>query len=157
VVEGYLAGVHRSPLHGRSVDFAEHRPYSYGDELRHVDWRLWGRSDRFYVKLYEEETNVRCYFLVDASASMGYASGAVNKFDYAATLAASLACILLQQQDAVALRIIAGRPPPTPQHSDCSAGRSSSARRAARPISAACFTSWPTASAGGASSCCSAT
>ncbi len=105
VVEGYLAGLHRSPFHGRSVEFAEHRPYTFGDELKHIDWRLWARSDRFYVKLYEEETNVRAHFLMDASASMGYRSGSLSKYDYGATLAASLAYLLLLQQDAVGLTV----------------------------------------------------
>jgi len=105
IVEGYLAGLHRSPFHGRSVEFAEHRPYSPGYELKHVDWRLWARSDRFYVKLYEEETNVRAHFLMDASASMAYCSGPMSKYDYGATLAASLAYLLLMQQDAVGLTV----------------------------------------------------
>jgi uncharacterized protein (DUF58 family) len=105
VVEGYLAGLHRSPLHGRSVEFAEHRPYTPGHEVRRVDWRLWARTDRFYVKLYEEETNVRAHFLVDASASMGYGSGEETKYDYGALLASSLACLLLMQQDAVGLTL----------------------------------------------------
>ncbi|MFW6188861.1 MAG: DUF58 domain-containing protein [Planctomycetota bacterium] len=105
VVEGYLAGLHRSPYHGWSVEFAEHRPYSPGDELRHIDWKLWARSDRFFVKLYEEETNVRAQFLVDASASMGYASGQTTKYDYGCTLAASLAYLLLTQRDAVGLTL----------------------------------------------------
>ncbi|NLW51301.1 MAG: DUF58 domain-containing protein [Candidatus Brocadiaceae bacterium] len=105
IVEGYLTGLHRSPLHGRSVEFAEHRPYTPGHELRHVDWRLWARTDRFYVKLYEEETNVRAHFLVDASASMGYASGDCTKYACGAVLASSLACLLLMQQDAVGLAL----------------------------------------------------
>jgi uncharacterized protein (DUF58 family) len=105
VVEGYLAGLHRSPFHGRSVEFAEHRPYSPGDELKHMDWKLWARSDRFYVKLYEEETNVRAYFLMDASGSMAYSSGPMSKYDYGATLGASLALLLLMQQDAVGLTL----------------------------------------------------
>jgi uncharacterized protein (DUF58 family) len=105
VVEGYLAGLHRSPFHGRSVEFAEHRPYTPGHEVRHVDWRLWARTDRFYVKLYEEDTNVRAHFLMDASASMGYGSGGETKYDYGAVLASSLACLLLQQQDAVGLTL----------------------------------------------------
>ncbi len=109
VVEGYLAGLHRSPFHGRSVEFAEHRPYTPGHELKHIDWRLWARSDRFYVKLYEEETNVRAQFLMDASASMGYRSGAMSKYDYGATLAASLAYLLLLQQDAVGLTVFDAR------------------------------------------------
>jgi uncharacterized protein (DUF58 family) len=105
IVEGYLSGLHRSPLHGRSVEFAEHRPYSPGYELKHIDWKLWARSDRFYVKLYEEETNVRAYFLMDASGSMAYASGAMSKYDYGATLAAALAFLLLMQRDAVGLTV----------------------------------------------------
>lgn len=117
VVEGYLAGLHRSPFHGRSVEFAEHRPYSPGDEVQHIDWRLWARSDRFYVKLYEAESNVRAYFLMDASGSMAYRSGAMSKYDYGATLAASLAYLLLMQQDAVGLTLfdteVRGELPPT--------------------------------------------
>ncbi len=109
VVEGYLAGLHRSPYHGRSVDFAEHRPYNPGDEPRHIDWKLWARSDRYFVKLYEEETNVRAYFLMDASGSMEYRSGAMSKYDYGATLAASLARLLLLQQDAVGLTVFGER------------------------------------------------
>ncbi len=105
LVEGYLAGLHTSPFHGRSVEFAEHRPYSPGDELKRVDWKLWARSDRFYVKLFEEETNLRAYFLLDASGSMAYRSGAMSKFDYGATLAAGLAYLLLSQQDAVGLTL----------------------------------------------------
>ncbi|MHC4788154.1 MAG: DUF58 domain-containing protein [Planctomycetota bacterium] len=105
IVEGYLAGLHRSPFHGRSVEFAEHRPYSQGDELKRIDWKVWARSDRFYVKLYEQETNVRTYFLMDASGSMGYGSEALSKYDYGATLAAALAYLLLVQQDAVGLTV----------------------------------------------------
>jgi uncharacterized protein (DUF58 family) len=105
IVEGYLTGLHRSPFHGRSVEFAEHRPYSPGYGLRHIDWKLWARSDRFYVKLYEEETNVRAYFLMDASGSMAYSSGPISKYDYGATLAACLAFLLLMQQDAVGLTV----------------------------------------------------
>ena len=105
VVEGYLSGLHRSPYHGVSVEFAEHRPYSAGDETKHVDWKLWARSDRFYLKLYEAETNVRAYLLMDGSQSMAYASGPMSKFDYGATLAASLAYLLLRQQDAVGLTL----------------------------------------------------
>lgn len=105
IVEGYLSGLHRSPFHGRSVEFAEYRPYAPGDELRHVDWKLWARSDRYYVKLYEEESNVRAHFLMDASGSMGYGSRPPGKFAYGATLAASLAYLLLLQQDAVGLSV----------------------------------------------------
>ncbi len=103
IVEGYLAGLHRSPMHGRSVEFAQHRAYAAGDEIRHIDWRLWARSDRFFVKLSEPDTNLPAYFLMDASGSMGYGSGAMTKYDYGCALGAALACLLLMQQDAVGL------------------------------------------------------
>jgi uncharacterized protein (DUF58 family) len=105
VVEGYLAGLHRSPFHGRSVEFAEHRPYTPGYELKHIDWKVWARTDRFYVKLYEEETNLRAYFLMDASGSMAYRTAPMSKYDYGATLAASLAYLLLMQGDAAGLTL----------------------------------------------------
>jgi len=104
VVEGFLAGLHKSPYHGFSVEFAEHRQYIPGDPFKHVDWKLYGKSDRFYVKIYEQETNLRSYLLLDASASMGYASpGRVSKFRYASFLAAALSYLMLMQQDAVGL------------------------------------------------------
>jgi len=103
VVQGTISGLNRSLLHGLSVEFAEHRPYAWGDDLRHIDWKVWARADRLYVKLYEEETNMRAYFLLDSSNSMRYASGAMSKYDYACTLAASLAYLLLNQQDACGL------------------------------------------------------
>ncbi len=106
VLEGYLAGTHRSPFHGLNVEFAEHRAYAPGQALQHVDWRLWARSDRLYVKLFEEETNVRAYFFVDGSGSMAYGSGGTSKYDYAATAAASLAGLLLMRQDAVGLTVL---------------------------------------------------
>jgi uncharacterized protein (DUF58 family) len=102
VVEGFITGQHRSPYHGFAVEFATHREYSPGDNLRHIDWKLWSRSDRLYIKEYEEETNLKCTILLDASKSMQY-GGAWRKFDYAATAAASLAYLLQQQQDAVGL------------------------------------------------------
>ena len=103
VVEGLMAGLHRSSLRGLSVEFSEHRPYAPGDELRRIDWKLFGRQDRYYVKEYEAETNLRAHLFVDASASMGYAGGGVSKFDCAATIAASLAYLMLLQRDAVGL------------------------------------------------------
>ncbi len=102
IVAGYISGMHRSPYRGFSVEFAEHREYVPGDDLRHVDWRLFGRADRFYVKQYEVETNLRCYLLMDASESMAYGSP-VSKFDYARTLAASLAYLVIDHQDAAGL------------------------------------------------------
>jgi len=107
VVEGIVSGMHRSPYHGFSVEFSQHREYVPGDDLRHLDWRVFGKSDRFYVKQYEEETNLRAHLLVDCSSSMRYPEhaddGRWTKFEYAATLAASLAYLLIHQQDAVGL------------------------------------------------------
>ncbi|MCD6377603.1 MAG: DUF58 domain-containing protein, partial [Planctomycetes bacterium] len=105
VVEGFISGMHRSPFRGGSVEFAEHREYVPGDDLKHLDWKVLGRTDRLYIKQYEEETNLRATFLVDVSESMRYGGreGRMNKFHYAACLAASLAMLLLNQQDAVGL------------------------------------------------------
>jgi uncharacterized protein (DUF58 family) len=101
IVEGSITGLHRSPFHGSSVEFAEHREYVPGDDIRHIDWKVFGRSDRFYIKQFEEETNLRVQLVLDASESMTYGSGAMSKLDYARTLAASLAYLILGQQDAV--------------------------------------------------------
>ena len=102
VVEGTLWGIHRSPHHGQSVEFAEHKTYAPGDDLRHIDWKAYGKFDKYYVKKYEEETELSGYLLLDCSGSMGYArAGAVTKLTYAAYLAASMAYLLLRQQDRV--------------------------------------------------------
>src|SRR4051812_40821040 len=93
--------MHRSPYFGRSVEFLQHREYSVGDDLRHVDWKVWAKQDRFYVKQFEEETNLRLTLLVDVSNSMRYGAGPLNKFEYAATIAVSLAYLAILQQDAV--------------------------------------------------------
>src|SRR5438270_6038656 len=111
IVEGYLSGMHKSPYHGFSVEFAEHREYVPGDDLKHLDWKVYGRTGRFYHKQYEEETNLTCWLLVDASESMGYGSGPaggdgrplVSKYDYACMAAAALAYLVLQQQDSAGL------------------------------------------------------
>jgi uncharacterized protein (DUF58 family) len=104
VVEGSFSGMHKSPHRGFSVEFAEHREYSPGMDPRHVDWRVLGRRDKLYVKQYEEETSLRCYLLLDKSASMGYKSGAaVTKLEYGSFLAASLAYLMAFQHDAVGL------------------------------------------------------
>ena len=107
VVEGLQTGTHRSPHKGHSVDFADHRPYVPGDDLRHLDWKVLGRSDRLVLKRYEAETDMGCTMVVDGSASMGYRGerAAVSKFRYAAALAASMAYLLLQQQDRAGLVI----------------------------------------------------
>lgn len=105
IVEGFLSGVHKSPYKGFSAEFAEHRQYYPGDEIRHIDWRVWGKTDRHYVKEYEEETNLKAYLLVDASGSMAYRGRHASKFDYARYVAASLAYLMLHQRDAVGLAI----------------------------------------------------
>lgn len=103
LVEGYLSGMHKSPYHGFSVEFAQHREYVPGDDIKHIDWKVYGRTGRYYLKQYEEETNLICWLVVDTSESMQYASGAVSKFDYAAMSAAALAYLILNQQDSVGL------------------------------------------------------
>ncbi len=103
VVEGFYSGLHRSPYHGFSVEFSEYRQYSPGDDPRYLDWRLYARSDRYYIKRFEDETNLRCYLLVDLSRSMGYGSLEYTKVEYARTAAATLAYFLSTQRDAVGL------------------------------------------------------
>ena len=104
VVEGFVTGMHKSPYRGFSVEFAQHREYVPGDDLRHLDWKIFGKSDRFVIKQYEEETNLRAHLFLDQSESMNYgADGTMSKFDYAATSCASLAFMIQQQADAVGL------------------------------------------------------
>lgn len=103
VVEGVMTGLHRSPFKGFSVEFAEHRQYGPGDEIRHIDWRAFGKTDRYYVKEYEEETNLRAYLVVDTSGSMAYSGRCGPKLDHARTLAAALAYLMISQRDAVGL------------------------------------------------------
>lgn len=105
IVEGYVSGLHKSPYHGFSIEFAEHREYVSGDDLRYVDWKVFGKSDRFYLKQYEEETNFACYILLDTSESMRYQSPGApcSKLQYAQYVAAALSYLILQQQDSVGL------------------------------------------------------
>jgi uncharacterized protein (DUF58 family) len=118
VVEGVLTGLHRSPHHGSSIEFAEHKEYAPGDDIRHVDWKVYGRADRFYLKKFEDETNLRAFLVVDVSGSMGYpdaGSGAtgtarLTKLAYASVMAAALAHLLVRQHDAVGLLTFAERP-----------------------------------------------
>jgi len=108
VVEGFITGLHKSPYHGFSVEFAEHRPYLPGDAIRNIDWKLFARTDRYYIKQFEEETNLKAHIVVDASRSMNFSSDPkhlVTKFRYATLLAASLAYLLTRQQDAVGLAL----------------------------------------------------
>lgn len=112
VVEGFVSGMHKSPYKGYSVEFANHRPYVPGDDIRHLDWRVYAKADRFFIKEYEEETNMRVHLLLDCSGSMAYpehpGTGRMTKWDYASTLAASLAHLLIYQQDGVGLTLFDG-------------------------------------------------
>jgi uncharacterized protein (DUF58 family) len=103
VVEGFISGMHRSPFFGHSVEFVQHREYVPGDDLRHLDWKVWSKTDRYYVKQYEEETNLRSTIVVDVSESMHYGRGPLNKYAYGCTIAACLGYLLLRQQDSVGL------------------------------------------------------
>ena len=105
VVEGFIVGLHKSPYHGFSVEFAEHRAYGPGDNLRYLDWRLYGKTDRFFVKQFEEETNLKAHIMLDTSRSMAYASGELSKLQYGSYLSAALTYLLLRQQDAVGLTL----------------------------------------------------
>ena len=105
IVEGYMAGAHKSPYRGFAVEFSQHREYVPGDDTRHLDWKVLGRSDRYYIKQYEQETNYVAHILLDGSESMKYGSGKVTKFDYARTVAACLAYLVLLQRDAASLGI----------------------------------------------------
>lgn len=106
VVEGFITGLHKSPYHGFSVEFAEHRPYMPGDEIKHVDWKIYGKTDRYYIKQYEEETNLKAYIVLDTSRSMAYASeGNMPKIQYASFLVAALSYMMIKQQDAVGLAL----------------------------------------------------
>ena len=100
VVEGFISGMHKSPVFGHSIEFVQHREYTVGDDIRHLDWKVWSKTDRFYIKQYEAETNLRCNVVLDVSESMHYGRGALNKYEYACTAGACLAYLLLNQQDA---------------------------------------------------------
>ena len=107
VVEGFVTGLHKSPYQGFSVEFAEHRQYMPGDEIRYIDWKVFGKSDRYYVKKFEEETNLRAYILLDKSGSMNYkhAAEGLTKFEYGCYLAATLTYLMLKQRDSVGLAL----------------------------------------------------
>ncbi|MDB5309805.1 MAG: hypothetical protein JWO38_4007 [Gemmataceae bacterium] len=108
VVEGYLAGRHRSPRHGFAVEFAQHREYAPGDDIKHIDWKVYGRTERFHLKQYEQETNLVAWLLVDGSESMTYGSGGRTKYDVACAAAAAMAYLVLQQADSIGLATMAG-------------------------------------------------
>jgi uncharacterized protein (DUF58 family) len=103
VVEGFIVGMHKSPYHGFSVEFSEHRPYGFGDEIKYIDWKLWGKTDRFYIKQFEEETNLCCHLILDKSLSMDFGSDNLTKFQYSKSISAALSYLMIKQQDAVGL------------------------------------------------------
>ncbi len=103
VVEGFISGMHKSPFFGHSVEFVQHREYTVGDDIRHLDWKVWSKTDRYYIKQFEAETNLRAHLVVDVSESMHYGRGALNKYEYGCTVAACLAYLLVRQQDACSL------------------------------------------------------
>jgi uncharacterized protein (DUF58 family) len=103
IVEGFLTGLHRSPYFGQSVEFVQHREYAPGDDVRRIDWKVWSKTDKYYIKQFEEDTNLRTTLVVDLSESMLFGTGAMTKYEYACTVAASLAYLLLRQQDSVGL------------------------------------------------------
>ena len=106
VVEGFMVGLHKSPYHGFSVEFTEHRPYMQGDNLKDVDWKVYGKTERYFIKQYEEETNLKSYILLDTSKSMDYSSGEnVTKLNYSVILVAALSYLMIKQQDAVGLSL----------------------------------------------------
>src|SRR5512140_2340025 len=111
ITEGILTGLHKSPHHGQSIEFAEHKEYAPGDEVQLIDWKAYGKFDKYYVKKFEQETNLRAYLVVDASGSMGYRgdAGRMSKLEYASALAASLAYLLVRQQDAAGLVLVSGQ------------------------------------------------
>ncbi|WP_339627030.1 DUF58 domain-containing protein [Gimesia maris] len=103
IVEGFLSGLHRSPFFGQSVEFAQHREYAPGDDVRNIDWKVWSKTDKYYIKQYEEDTNLQTTLLVDVSESMQFGTGPLSKYEYGCTAAAALAFLLLKQQDAVGM------------------------------------------------------
>ena len=172
IVEGYLSGMHKSPYHGFSVEFAQHREYVAGDDLKHLDWKVFSRTGRFYLKQYEEETNLACWMLVDASESMKYGSGPtrpdgrphVSKYDYAAMSAAALAYMVLQQQDSAGLvtfddqvrAVLKPSSQPSLSETDRQYPQCGTGPRAHAAWGRS-STTWPSASCAAASSWCSAT
>lgn len=103
IVEGFIIGLHKSPYHGFSVEFSDHRQYNPGDPIRNIDWKVYGKTNRYYIRRFEEETNLKSYLLIDHSKSMGFTSGGVSKLEYAKALTASLTYLMLNQQDACSL------------------------------------------------------
>jgi len=105
IVEGFMTGLHKSPFHGFSVEFSEHRSYTPGDETKNIDWKLWSKTDKYYVKRFEEETNLLCHMFLDSSQSMSFSSNNISKFEYAQMLAAALSYLIINQRDSLGLHV----------------------------------------------------
>ena len=105
IVEGFMTGLHRSPFHGFSVEFSEHRSYTTGDETKNIDWKLWSKTDKYYIKRFEEETNLLCHIFLDSSRSMSFSSHNITKFEYAQMLAAALSYLIINQRDSLGLHV----------------------------------------------------
>ena len=105
IVEGFMTGLHKSPFHGFSVEFSEHRSYTQGDETKNIDWKLWSKTDKYYIKRFEEETNLLCHLFLDSSQSMNFSSGNVTKFEYAQMLSAALSYLIINQRDSLGMHI----------------------------------------------------
>ena len=105
IVEGFMTGLHKSPFHGFSVEFSEHRSYTPGDETKNIDWKLWSKTDKYYIKRFEEETNLLCHIFLDSSQSMSFSSNNVTKFEYAQMLAAALSYLIIKQRDSLGLHV----------------------------------------------------
>jgi len=105
IVEGFMTGLHKSPLHGFSVEFSEHRSYSPGEETKNIDWKLWSKTDKYYIKRFEEETNLLCHIFLDSSQSMSFSSNNVSKFEYAKMLASALSYLIINQRDSLGLHV----------------------------------------------------
>ncbi len=105
IVEGFMTGLHKSPFHGFSVEFSEHKSYTKGDEIKNIDWKLWAKTDKYYIKKYEEETNLLCHVFLDSSKSMNFTSSEITKFEYAKMIAAAISYLIIKQRDALGLNI----------------------------------------------------
>jgi len=105
IVEGFMTGLHKSPFHGFSVEFSEHRSYTPGDETKNIDWKLWSKTDKYYIKRFQEETNLLCHIFLDSSESMSFSSNNINKFEYAKMLAAALSYLIINQRDSLGLHV----------------------------------------------------
>ena len=105
IVEGFMTGLHKSPFHGFSVEFSEHRSYTQGDETKNIDWKLWSKTDKYYIKRFEEETNLLCHLFLDSSESMNFTSNNITKFDYAQLLSAALSYLIINQRDSLGMHI----------------------------------------------------